>query len=45
MKTLMKPFIVACLLATVFASSTALAFEWPSDPQPIRGVEGPDNTR
>ena len=38
----MKTFIVACLFATLFAASTAFAFEWPSDPQPIKGTEGPD---
>ncbi len=38
----MKTLIVACLFAIVFAASTAFAFEWPSDPQPPKGTEGPD---
>ena len=37
----MKKLIVASVIATVLAASTALAFEVPST-QPIRGTEGPD---
>ncbi len=38
----MKTLIVACMLATLFAVSTAHAVAWPSDPQPVKGIEGPD---
>lgn len=38
----MKTAIVACMLATLLAASTAFAFEWPSDPQQPKGIEGPD---
>ncbi len=38
----MKKLFAAGVIATVLAASTALAFELPSDPQPIRGTEGPD---
>lgn len=38
----MKKLFAAGLVATVLAASTALAFELPSTPQPIRGTEGPD---
>jgi uncharacterized protein YdeI (BOF family) len=42
MKTPMKTLIVACLFATLLATSTAYAFEWPSAPQQPKGTEGPD---
>ena len=45
MKTLTKTLIAACLLATLCATSTAFAISWPSDPQPVKGVEGPDVPR
>ncbi len=38
----MKKLFAAGVMATVLAASTALAFELPSAPQPIRGTEGPD---
>jgi hypothetical protein len=38
----MKKLFAAAVIATVLAASTALAFELPSGPQPIRGIEGPD---
>ncbi|HWU41471.1 MAG TPA: hypothetical protein VN203_27770 [Candidatus Acidoferrum sp.] len=38
----MKTLFIASMFTTLFAASTAFAFEWPSDPQPIKGTEGPD---
>ena len=38
----MKTLILACMLATLFTVSTAYAFELPTAPQPVRGIEGPD---
>jgi hypothetical protein len=38
----MKKLIAAAVISSVLAASTALAFELPSTPQPIRGTEGPD---
>jgi hypothetical protein len=39
----MKTLIVACMLATLFTVSTAYAFEWPTAPQTVKGIEGPDS--
>jgi hypothetical protein len=38
----MKKLFAASVFATVLAASTAFAFELPSAPQPIKGIEGPD---
>ncbi len=38
----MKTLIVAGMLATILAASTAFAFDWPKDPQQPKGTEGPD---
>jgi hypothetical protein len=38
----MNKLFAAGVIATVLAASTALAFELPSGPQPIRDTEGPD---
>lgn len=37
----MKKLLVASVIASVFAASTAFAFERPSS-QPVKGTEGPD---
>ena len=38
----MRTLIVAYLFATLLASSTAFALDWPSNPQQPKGTEGPD---
>ncbi|MGD0267192.1 MAG: hypothetical protein ABSD47_19925 [Candidatus Methylomirabilota bacterium] len=39
MKTLV---LVASLVVTLFVANAAFAYEWPSQPQAAKGVEGPD---
>ena len=38
----MKRMIAACVLATLFAASLALAVDRPPNPQQPKGTEGPD---
>ena len=38
----MKTLIIASMFATLLATSTAFAVEWPTNPQQPKGTEGPD---